>query len=377
MAVASAALLLSTSLAATFLADLPPVRAVALGILVVAHSVLIAFVRHLPLASLAGMMATAVAVTLAGLPSLVLGLSPLIGTYLLAASTPLGRALAGLLLALTATAVTATAVEAMAASTVLSNLVALSVAWTLGRLSAQRTANIQALRDRADALEEARTALADRAVAEERLRIARELHDIIAHGLGVITIQAGVAAHVDLPEREAKRTLMSIEHLSRQATEEMRNVLTVLRGNGGHEADRHPLPDERGLPALLKTFEDAGLTVDLQTGGISAPLPPTIGLAVHRIVQEGLTNVLKHGGTTRARVDVARRDDALVIEVADDGGGLRPTSAQGHGLVGMRERVQALGGTLSTGPGPTGAGFLLRAVLPDPHAGDDRTLVAE
>ncbi len=202
-----------------------------------------------------------------------------------------------------------------------------------------------------------------RAVAEERLRIAQELHDVVAHSMGVIAVQAGVGAHViDQDPAEAKRSLDAISATSRSTLTEIRRLLGVLRDDGA--AAYQPAPGLADLDRLVADLGDAGLPVSVCVEGSSADVPPGVDLTAYRIVQEALTNVLKHAGPAQAVVTVTYEPDAVRLRITDDGRGVNGTATEGgHGLVGMRERVGVYGGSLSAGP-RTGGGFAVVAELP-------------
>ncbi|MFJ5232363.1 sensor histidine kinase [Kitasatospora sp. NPDC088391] len=213
-----------------------------------------------------------------------------------------------------------------------------------------------------------RSLLADRAVAEERRRIARELHDIVAHHITTMQLMAG-GARANLANPEVVReALVTLESSGRLALREMRQLLDVLRA--GDEPDTAPPAPQPGADDLDRLVEDsrrAGLPTGLTVTGDRRALPPTLGLTVYRIVQEALTNARKYAGPdARATVELAYRQDHLLLTVQDDGPGGAPSPAAtggGHGLIGMRERVAVHGGTLHTGPRP-GGGFTVRAELP-------------
>ncbi|MEJ3750014.1 sensor histidine kinase [Actinomycetes bacterium KLBMP 9797] len=234
-------------------------------------------------------------------------------------------------------------------------LLVLGAAWTLGR----------AVRDRRAYRARAAAQLADRAVAEERLRIARELHDVVAHSIGVIAVKAGVANHV-LGQRpaEAHDALRVIETASRDALGEMRRMLGVLRSDSDGP-DLDPAPGLPGLPGLAERAAMAGVRVDLDVR--SGALPAGVELSVYRIVQEALTNVVKHAAPAGCRVTVTATREEVHVEVVDDGPGVRtlPARGAGHGLVGMRERVLMYGGTFAAGPCRPG-GFAVTARIPLP-----------
>lgn len=238
------------------------------------------------------------------------------------------------------------------------------VAWLVGyvtRVNRMRTAE---LRGRAERLERERDAEARAAAAEERARIAREMHDVVAHSLSVMIIQAEAAEEMigSDPER-ARRPLEAVQETGRSALTELRRMLGVLRepGNG---PDLAPQPGLAALDALVAQVREAGVPVSVSVEGDPRPLPATADVQAYRIVQEGLTNVLKHAGPARAEVRVRYAPDALVVEVADDGRGADPAAPHGgHGLVGMRERVAVCGGEVRAGRRPEG-GFEVVARLP-------------
>ena len=199
------------------------------------------------------------------------------------------------------------------------------------------------------------------AVEEERLRIARELHDVVAHNVSVIAIQAGAAR---VSGSSGADTLQAIEGTARDTLAELNRLLGVLRKGPGSPS-RSPQPSLDQIEALLKPARDAGLEVTLKLSGSSRPLPPALELSAYRIVQEATTNVLKHAQATRLEVVVDYQVDALVLTVSDNGDGVGevPRVPAGHGLIGMRERVELFGGELGTGSSSLG-GFTVRARLP-------------
>ncbi|MGW3014125.1 sensor histidine kinase [Streptomyces sp. NPDC001219] len=214
-----------------------------------------------------------------------------------------------------------------------------------------------------------RAAAERRRADEERLRIARELHDVLAHSISVINVQAGVGlALLDSDREQARAALTTIKDASKEALGEVRQVLGALRTPG--DAPRSPAPGLDRLPELTEQAGSAGLTVDLTTEGEPVPLPPGTDLAAFRIVQEALTNIVRHSGSRAARVLLRHSPGALEIRVDDDG----PATAGpggpggGNGLIGMRERAAALGGTVEAGPRPDG-GFRVRARIPLAGAG--------
>jgi signal transduction histidine kinase len=245
----------------------------------------------------------------------------------------------------------------------------IGAAWLLGYFVGDRHVYAARLEERTAELEQAREELARRAVAEERLRLARELHDVVAHSMSVIAVQSGVGAHVaeSRPE-EVGKALSAIEATSRATLEELRRLLGVLRQDSEPQASLAPVPGLADLEGLLGEVAKAGLAVRLQVEGTPSPLPAGVDLSAYRIVQEALTNVVKHAGPAQAQVTIGYRDRDVTVEVTDDGrGAAAPTGdgrgGTGHGLVGMRERVAAFGGDLETGPRP-GGGFRVAARLP-------------
>jgi signal transduction histidine kinase len=202
---------------------------------------------------------------------------------------------------------------------------------------------------------------AERAVAAERARIAREMHDIVAHHLSVVILQAAGARAAG---SASLKTLEKIEDSGRQALAETRRLLGVLRGSRD-EVELAPQPGIAALPALVAGIREAGLPVSLAVDGERGQLPGAVDVSAYRIVQEALTNALKHAGPARARVSVRCAAGAVTIEVRDDGPGAagKAGEAGGHGLAGMRERVAVLGGELRAGPEP-GGGYAVRAMLP-------------
>ncbi|MFI6761216.1 sensor histidine kinase [Micromonospora sp. NPDC050417] len=239
------------------------------------------------------------------------------------------------------------------------------VCFFVGRTVHARRATIRALEERARVAEENQRSMADQAVADERRRIARELHDMVAHHVSVMSVLATGARRVLARDPvAADEALGSIAETSRTTLRELRRLLDVLRTDAEPAADLTPQPGLAGLEALVDQVREAGLPVTLRVEGAPAPLEPSLALTVFRIVQEALTNALKHAGTATAQVRLTFGVYWLVVEVLDTGRGpsLDPNRA-GHGLVGMRERVTLYGGTLRTGPRP-GGGFRVYAKVP-------------
>jgi signal transduction histidine kinase len=202
-----------------------------------------------------------------------------------------------------------------------------------------------------------------RAAADERLRIAQEMHDVVAHSLGVIAVQAGVGLHViDSDVAEARRAFGNISRTSRSSLTEIRRLLAVVRKAEGSPSYA-PVRGLGDLPGLVEEVIDAGLVVDLDVKGDVARVPPGVGLAAYRIVQEALTNTLRHANAGRVKVQLDYTGEVVAIEVVDDGRGSHASGPPGHGLIGMRERVAVYGGTLDTGA-QVGRGYRVAAQLP-------------
>ncbi|WP_446041243.1 sensor histidine kinase [Streptomyces sp. SID1121] len=247
------------------------------------------------------------------------------------------------------------------------------LAWVLGDSLRTRRAYFDQLEERATRLEKEREAQAKVAVAAERARIARELHDVVAHNVSVMVVQADGAAYVlDAAPDQAKQALETISTTGRQALAEMRRLLGVLRTGDTREGGEYvPQPDVDQIEDLVEQVRRAGLTVDFKIEGTARPLPSGVELTAYRIVQEALTNSRKHGGPdVGASVRLVYFDDGLGLLVEDDGRGAAHelyedggADGHGHGLIGMRERVGMVGGTLDAGPRP-GGGFRISALLP-------------
>lgn len=235
--------------------------------------------------------------------------------------------------------------------------------WLVGWALRERTQRTEAAEERAARAEREREAAARVAVAEERGRIARELHDIVAHAVSVIVLQVGAVRH-RMPESAAvdREALENVERAGRTALAEMRRLLNAMREEGD-EAELVPHPGLGDLDRLVHDVGAAGLAVRLQVLGHPEPLPPGLDLSAYRIVQEGLTNSLKHSGAGEADVIVDYGPEELRLEIRDHGRETVPSSHDGHGLVGVRERVKIFGGRMWAGPAP-GGGFLVRAQLP-------------
>jgi signal transduction histidine kinase len=240
----------------------------------------------------------------------------------------------------------------------LANAVLLAVAWTFG-------AYLGELRGRAARAEREREAEARRAVAEEQARIARELHDVIAHNVSVMVVQAAAAGDIfDRDPQRARGALAAIEATGRQALAELRRLLGVVHPGGDAAELLAPPPGLDRLDALVGQVRAAGLTVQLRVEGARFPLSSGIDLSAYRIVQEALTNTLKHAGARRADVLVRYHTGEVELEVCDDGHGPAGDGGRpGHGLIGMRQRAALYGGSLAAGPRP-GGGYAVTARFP-------------
>ncbi|WP_318218258.1 sensor histidine kinase [Streptomyces sp. SCL15-6] len=238
---------------------------------------------------------------------------------------------------------------------------------TAGDAVRSRRAFVRAIRERAEKAERTREEEARRRVAEERLRIARDLHDVVAHHIALVNVQAGVAAHVmDKRPDQAKEALAHVREASRSALNELRATVGLLRQSDDPKAPTEPAPGLDRLDELVATFHHAGLHVEVARADQGTTLPAAVDLAAYRIIQEALTNVQKHAGPrAKAEVSIVRVGPNIEVTVLDDGAGGTdaPADGGGHGLLGMRERVTAVRGTLTTGP-RYGGGFRVHAILP-------------
>jgi signal transduction histidine kinase len=246
---------------------------------------------------------------------------------------------------------------------VISSFALAGAALALGLYQATRLAYFDQVRDRAARLQRERQMLAEQAVVEERLRIARELHDVVAHNVSLVVVQAQ-ALGATAPEDEAVRaSAQSIAELGRGAMSEMHRTLELMRADA--EGELSPQPTLADIGALLEQARAAGVSAQLFVEGEPRPLSAGAELSAYRIVQEALTNVVKHAGTAHTFVTLRYRDDSLELEIVDDGSGAAEAGSgrAGHGLVGMRERVALYGGTLQAGP-RNGRGYRVEALLP-------------
>ena len=242
-----------------------------------------------------------------------------------------------------------------------------AVGWLIGFAVRERAEKMEAAEQRAARAERERESAARVAVAEERARIARELHDIVAHAMSVMVLQVGAVRHrMPADDREDREALQNVEHAGRTALAEMRRLLDAMRRDED-EMELAPQPGMDSVNRLLDDVRAAGLDVTLDVQGEPVPLPPGLDLSAYRILQEGLTNTLKHAHAQHAEVHIRYSKDHLELEIRDDGRGptgrVNHEQPHGHGLVGIGERVKIYGGDLTAGGNATG-GFALRARLP-------------
>jgi len=321
-----------------------------------------------PLAALGATAAAAVALAVAGTPPEELASTSIlvaILSFAIGAHLPRGRAQAGLVGVGALVAVVTALGPNQTVGDVIFPVVLFSGCWALGRVGRGRARLTAELQARTEQLERERVERERDAVARDRVRIARELHDVVAHSVSVMVVQAGAARSVlDRDPDASVRALGAVEATGREALTEMRRLLGILRP-AGEDADHSPQPSLDRLGALIARSRDAGLDVELHVEGRAGPLAPGVDLTAFRLVQEGLTNALKHGGRGRARVVLRWSPEVLEIEVANrvaDGPAAHGLASGGQGLIGMRERVALCGGELRAGP--IGRGFVVRARLP-------------
>ena len=324
--------------------------------------------RHAPEAALIIIAALAVLQTLLlrEMPGFGAFLALLVGGYAVGAHATLRNGLVAMALCLVAVTVVGAAVEPLSAEGVVIPFVYLGAAWGVGRLVGARSARADEMAATNERLVREQSEREQAILADERARISRELHDVVAHAVTTMVLQAG-AAQAELGERNpaARVRLANIESSGRQALDELRRVLTVMR-DPNRTGIQEPMPGIADLPALAEETRASGVQVDL-SAEISRDLPPGLDLSVYRIVQEALTNVLRHASASRASVHIREQRDAVVIEVADDGRGApRPGDAvgSGRGLIGMRERAALFGGTVEAGADVDHGGFRVSVRLP-------------
>jgi signal transduction histidine kinase len=238
-----------------------------------------------------------------------------------------------------------------------------AVGWLIGFALHERTERIEVAEQRAERAERERASAARVAVAEERARIARELHDVVAHAVSVMVLQVGAVRHrMTDDDQEDRDALWNVEQAGRTALAEMRRLLDAMRREGDR-LELTPRPGFEQVQQLLDDVRAAGLDARLEITGDRVDLPPGLDLSAYRIVQEGLTNALKHANAERAWIKVGYGADHLDLEIRDDGRGPIASDGLGHGLVGIGERVKIFGGTMTTGH-VDGGGFALRVRLP-------------
>ena len=363
-AVAAALSALSLSIFASIAHRGDPATPRWLGVsLLLAHSGSLAWRRAAPLTVMAVNLVTGVAFYALGYPVVMLGVSALVALYTVASRSERRASLVALAATAAAMALAVGPGSNGDLSTVAGNAVVLTVVWFLGDSHRSRRAYVAALEQRTAELERARDELAKTAVAEERLRIARELHDVVAHSMGMIAVQAGVGAHViDSRPEDAKQSLAAIEAASKSALAEIRRVLGLLR-SPEEPAAMQPSPGLADLAHLAEETGRAGLDVELRVDRPPAALAPGIELAIYRIVQEAVTNVVRHAAAGHALVSVTFDENAARVAVVDDGPAAPGRPDEGHGIAGMRERVAMHHGAFEAG-GLPGGGFRVAATIP-------------
>ena len=364
---ALAAFVVALGLLQTFLDNqLSTAEIVGNSIVAVTVGALLVVRRRIPLLLLGLMLATAALEPFLGESGNgeFFGLFVLLAVYTAAAHTDGGRMwLAGAMTATMAAVVAVNDPESLNVGAIIFFGMLFGVPWSVGRMMYQRRQREVALEERADALEREQGQQARAAVAEERRRIARELHDVVAHAISVVVLQArGGRRMLDTEPEEARGAFDTIERTSTQALAEMRRLLGLLREDDEQLA-LAPQPSLALLEALAEQMRTSGLPVEIERVGDPVELPPGVDLSAYRIVQEALTNALKHAGPARARVVVRFGADDLELEILDDGPGGTNGDGAGHGLIGIHERVTVVGGEVQAGPRVEG-GFAVRARLP-------------
>lgn len=350
-------------LTAEWLRDIGPGPGAAAYTLAFLHGAVLVARRRMPATVLAVVVCTGLAYTALGLPVFFLGPAAPVAVYTLAALSDRRRSLVGLAAAEVGLSVGAATGGVQWDSWLLYSLL-LATTWLLGAglQGWQRAAREQA--KRADQLAQARDELAHLAVTQERVRIARELHDMVAHSMSVIAVQAATGRLViDSDTGKARDALAAIEVTTRSALEEMRQLLTVLREDGDTGGALDPTPGLADVHGLVARMAQAGLTVEVNLTGDPARVPAGVSLACYRIIQEGLTNALKHAGQTHVSVTTTCAEAAVDVEIRDHGTASSSDRGGGQGTIGMRERAALYGGTFSGEPHPDG-GWSVRAHLP-------------
>ena len=338
-----------------------------LGYIVAACSFLpLAFRRKVPWLAFALSGMSALAYTLAPFPPAFTVLGPMIAIYTLTATAKRRHAgIVALLVGALVLAVAAvTVMQVRWVTEMVGTFALLATAAFLGDTARSRRDYIAEVEQRALDAERTREEEALRRVDEERLRIAREVHDVVAHSLSIIAVQSAAAeALLDADPPRARESVVNIRMTAKQALTELRSVLGVLR-TGETEVARRPATDLTQLDHLIEQVRDAGLEVTLDSDLDASRVPALASVSAYRIIQEALTNCVRHARATTAQVSLTVRNDMLHVEVLDNGSGLGEPNGNGHGIRGMRERVEALGGQFETGPLEDAPGFRVLAVLP-------------
>jgi signal transduction histidine kinase len=340
-------------------------------VLVVVGMGALAWRRANPVAVL--VLATAAAVTMSSLGYEEAGLpiAALFAFYSVAANSPRRVRLIGFLVLVAAMGILLVSDDAdFDNADAVRNALGFSLVWIIGESVRSRRERLATAEERAALLERDRDANARQAVSSERLRIAQELHDVVAHAMSVIAVQSGMGAHViDTQPDEAKKALQAIETTSRRALDELRRMLGVLREEGDRGGALAPAPRLEDVEELIQSVRAAGVPVELHWDGLTRDVmpPDSVMLNRYRILQEALTNVLKHAGAASVVITIVERPGETTIEIIDDGRGLAADPSVrghsgGHGLLGMRERVALFGGSLEAGPRP-GGGYRVFATL--------------
>lgn len=293
-------------------------------------------------------------------------ISAMIASFLLGNLSDIWQARAGLAIVVCGAAIVVYNQPGHPSSALIFIPVLFAIVWFAGMALREHAGHAAAAEQRADRAEQERDAAARAAVAQERARIARELHDTIAHAVSVMVLQAGAVRH-KLPQAQAehRNALRDVEQTGRTALTDMRLLLDAMRDSGDHGCELAPQPGLDRIDRLLDEIGRSGLPVRLHVTGDRFPLPGGLNISAYRIVQEGLTNVLKHANAGEAVVSLGYAPDQLSIEVRDNGRGMAPANGHrpGHGLIGIRERVRLYDGEMTTDT-LAGGGFLLRVRLP-------------
>jgi signal transduction histidine kinase len=329
--------------------------------IVLVSGVAIAWRRRAPRSVLGFEIAAVLVEGASGLPQDV-GIGVVVACYTLASVSSWRTTTAAGAVAAAALGVSRLGYGGRTLAVLVSATLAVAAACVLGLYIGTRRAYVEQLADRAERLEREHQLLAERIVSDERARIARELHDVVAHHVSLMVVQGAAVGETLGASHPLAPTLDALAGTGRQALGELRRLLGLLRAE--HEVEHAPQPGLAELAALAEQVEASGLHVEIVRTGDATPLPPGIELSAYRIVQEALTNAMRHGQARTATVTVGIAAATLELSIVDDGrGGSAPATSGGHGLVGMRERVALYDGSLEVGPSPTG-GYVVRASLP-------------